>query len=204
MLSSILASSLALSSLAAPQISDRIVRDLTSDYPRWALKKNESAGTVVSVFIDPEGRALRCAIVAVIGSGRLADYICEQLKRVRFEPATDATGAKRYGKIVGLIKMALPDTEIGRQVIALRQKPDVELTVTSLPDREERFREVKVEALVNDNGLIEDCNGSDSSTNELNAAACKVLEGQKLPVEIGVNGSAISYVQEMTVSFSVE
>ncbi|NVD44142.1 energy transducer TonB [Qipengyuania atrilutea] len=181
-----------------------MVRDLTSDYPRWALKKNESAGTVFSVLVDPEGRALRCAIVAVVGSYRLAEYVCEQLKRVRFEPATDATGAKRYGKIVGLIKMALPDTEIGRQIIALRQKPDVELTVTSIPDKEERFREVKVQTLVNDNGLIEDCNGSDNSTNGLTAAACKVLEGEKLPIETAGDGSAISYVQEMTVSFSVE
>ena len=204
MLASILASSLALSLLAAPQISDRIVRDLTSDYPRWALKQNESAGTVVSVIVDPEGRALRCAIVAVVGSDRLAEYVCEQLKRVRFEPATDATGANRHGKIVGLIKMALPDTEIGRQIIALRQKPDVELTVTSLPDKGARFKEVKVLALVNDNGLIEDCNGSDTRTNELNAAACKVLEGQKLPVETAGDGSAVSYVQEMTVSLSVE
>lgn len=195
------ASVVAVLALSAPQFSERTAQQLQSEYPTWALRGGLSVAVVHTVFADPEGRVIRCDVVGVMGSERLAKYVCDRLKRTRLQPAVDSSGAPTHGKIFGMTKMALPDTEIGRNVMVAGRKPDLELTVAKLPPEMNGSLELKILVEVGASGEVAACEGENAEETAYSSAACSSIPQELLTAEVNDDGLSVPYVREMTVLF---
>lgn len=195
------ASFLAALALIAPQFSERTAKQFQSEYPTWALRSDLSAAVLHTMFVDPEGRVIRCEVVSVMGSERLAKDVCYRLKRTRLQPALDSSGTPVHGKIFSMTRMALPDTEMGRKVMYAQRAADLQLTVEQLPPEEGESKEIKIVIQVGEGGQVTACEGQNAEDVAYWSAACSSLEEEMMVVERSKDGLPVPYVQEMTVSF---
>lgn len=82
----------------------------TDDYPAIALRREEQGTTRFRLEIDAQGKATQCSIVASSGSKALDDATCRHvMRRARFEPASDRTGAKVPGSYSNSVRWKLPE-----------------------------------------------------------------------------------------------
>jgi hypothetical protein len=71
-----------------------------------------------------------------------------------------------------IIRMFIPDTRQGDEIMALGQGPDLEVAVVGLPDKIVQPFEVKVSALVDDKGAVTACEPR-PDTKALGSLACE-------------------------------
>lgn len=126
------------------------------------------------------------------------------MKRTRLQPAVDSSGAPAHGKIFDMTKMALPDTEMGRNVMVAGKKPDLELTVEKLPPEMNGSLELKIVVEVGISGEVTNCEGEDAGEAAFSSAACSSLPREFMVAEVNGDGLSVPYVQEMTVLFLEE
>ena len=82
----------------------------TDDYPGRALRAEAEGIAAYRVIVATSGRASACDVTRSTGNGQLDDATCDFiLRRARFEPATDQTGAKVVGNYSGTVKWEIPD-----------------------------------------------------------------------------------------------
>jgi Gram-negative bacterial TonB protein C-terminal len=183
---------LAAGGLAAPDITKILSPE---DYPAEALAHQWSAAAILDILVDPKGKVARCNIGPSIGAKQLAGKMCDIIRHKRVSPAHDASGIPSYGVAHQLIKMWQPDTDDGRAIEALKDPPDVELSVNKLPDAAKA--ETKILLLVDATGRPADC--SHESGDAAGAIACSAREQLGVVKVTDPNGNPVSYVTEVTV-----
>ena len=81
----------------------------TSAYPTSDLRGEHEGSVRYRLSIDAAGKATGCSVVASSGFAGLDQAACaELLRHAKFEPATDATGARALGSFSGTVTWRLP------------------------------------------------------------------------------------------------
>jgi periplasmic protein TonB len=82
----------------------------TDDYPSRELRGGAEGVAAYRLIVSSSGQATACEVTRSTGSGGLDDATCKfLLRRSRFEPATDETGAKVVGTYTGNVKWEIPE-----------------------------------------------------------------------------------------------
>ena len=101
-----------------PQFTPRAPRALgrpsawatTNDYPTRDLREGNSGVTGFRLTIGSDGKVQSCAITASSGFPGLDRATCDNaVRRARFEPATDASGANVAGSYANNIRWVIPE-----------------------------------------------------------------------------------------------
>lgn len=80
-----------------------------NDYPARALREERAGVTGFRLSIGADGRVTGCQVVRSSGSADLDDAACDRVsRRARFDPATDASGARTTGSYVGAVRWTIP------------------------------------------------------------------------------------------------
>jgi protein TonB len=105
----------------APPAPPRVAKALTprgspgswvtnNDYPPAALRAGESGVTGFRLDVGPDGRVTNCSVTSSSGSSTLDDAACRLLmRRARFNPAEDASGAKIAAAYSSRFRWELPE-----------------------------------------------------------------------------------------------
>jgi periplasmic protein TonB len=102
----------------APSFAPRSVRPRgrpaewvsTADYPARELREGAQGTTRFSLLVGADGRVESCVVTASSGSAGLDETTCRAVsRRARFEPATDAGGARVQGSYSGSIRWVIPE-----------------------------------------------------------------------------------------------
>jgi protein TonB len=81
-----------------------------NDYPSSEIRLEHEGTTKVRLSIDTKGKVADCAVTASSGWPVLDRTACEKLiRRGRFEPASDSTGAPTLGSFTTAIRWQLPE-----------------------------------------------------------------------------------------------
>ena len=79
------------------------------DYPAAAVRAGQSGSVLVRLMVDAEGRIGECAIVEGSGAAVLDQRTCQIIvKRARFRPALDSSGAPTRAPAAARIHWLLP------------------------------------------------------------------------------------------------
>jgi periplasmic protein TonB len=82
----------------------------TSDYPSRDLNEGNQGLVRFSLSVSADGKVQGCAITGSSGFPGLDKAACTLItRRARFEPATDATGAKVFGNYSGSVRWVIPE-----------------------------------------------------------------------------------------------
>ena len=173
-----------------------------NDYPAWALARDASVAAVISLVVDPQGKAVQCINLREIGDPRLAKEVCRILSRKRVQPPTLRDGQKVHAFLETMIRLFLPDTDKGRQIMVLHSPPDAELSVNQLPNGESA--EVGIILAYDSAGKITDCAPSET---EKQVALANVACSQKVmfdnAIKNDISGQSVAYVTRKRVLFAV-
>ena len=183
----------AASGLVAPDIT-RILSP--QDYPAEAMAHDWSAAAIVDILLDPRGKIVRCTVGSTVGVKQLATKICDLVHHKRVRAAQGADGTPLYGVAHGLIKMWIPDTSEGRAIAALKDPPDVELSVNKLPNGAAEA-ETDVSLLVDSTERVADC--AFKSADPIGAIACSARDQLDVGKVADPDGKPVSYVTKVKV-----
>jgi periplasmic protein TonB len=102
----------------APQFTPRSAKPLgrpsswatSNDYPARDLREGNAGVTGFRLSIGADGKVINCAITAPSGFAGLDRATCENIvRRARFEPATDGSGARVAGTYSNNIRWVIPE-----------------------------------------------------------------------------------------------
>lgn len=80
------------------------------DYPSRSLRLGHEGISRFRLTIDAAGKPTSCTTVLTSGHAELDDTACAKLmKRAKFDPATDSTGARVEGYYVGAVNWQIPE-----------------------------------------------------------------------------------------------
>lgn len=83
---------------------------VTDDYPAGPLRRGVEGQAGYRLAVGSDGRVSACEITQTSGNAELDQATCRYItRRARFEPATDARGAKAVGSYTGTVKWQIPD-----------------------------------------------------------------------------------------------
>jgi catabolite regulation protein CreA len=183
--------------LYIPSLTDGLTAD---DFPQWAVEKGVSAGSLVSVTIDPNGRVLRCDKLNVVGDPNLANVVCNVLKNKRLKRPTLSDGSNVYATGTTLIKFTIPGTTEGRRIDALRTEPDAEISVNRLSAGDPI---VSITLGYNSSGKVIDCAAADwEKDTRLASIACSQRSIFDGAIFKDPSGQPVSYVTWKKVRFT--
>lgn len=81
----------------------------TGDYPTASLRRGEQGTARFEVSVGSDGKVIDCRVTSSSGAAELDAATCKHVaKRARFEPATDASGARVGGTYSGSIHWVIP------------------------------------------------------------------------------------------------
>lgn len=173
----------------------------TNDYPSWALQKEESAGSILQLDVDPSGKVTRCVNVKTVGSEKLAKEMCSILRRRRLAPARLQNGQKVHAFLQQYVSMFLPDTESGRMVMSQQAAPDAELAVNKISGSESEAS-LAIILAYDEAGAVTDCG---PAMPKQDAALTKVACSQRAlfdpAVRKDVAGQPVPYVTRKKILF---
>lgn len=82
----------------------------TEDYPGSDLRQGNQGLVRFSLTVGADGNVSACVVTASSGFPGLDAATCDKVsRRARFEPATDASGAKVTGSYAGSVRWVIPD-----------------------------------------------------------------------------------------------
>lgn len=189
--------------LKTPSLAEKKMTAL-ADYPTWALREAHQGAFLAELWVTPKGRPYECQIVASIGSELLGAELCRQLARKRFEPALLSDGTATYGVTRLFQRYMLPDedNETFRKIFASKPQPDLEINVTSLPDRAGEL-DVKLAIVVSPTGAVQQCTKTSEASEALAVIACQQASQVTWPVLQSENKAAVAYVRGVEVRFKL-
>lgn len=80
------------------------------DYPSRALREEREGSTGFRLAIGPDGKATDCQITSSSGHGDLDAEACKMLlRRARFKPAEDSSGAPMAGSYASRVVWRIPE-----------------------------------------------------------------------------------------------
>jgi hypothetical protein len=173
-----------------------------TDYPSWAVSKGVSAASVVHVVVDPQGKSVECTALREIGNPQLAKEICPLIRRKDYQPPTLRDGQRVYAVLDTMIRLYLPDTKQGQQIMGLRQSPDAEIVVNKLPNN--TASDVSIILAYDSAGRVTDCVPSE---HESEIPLANVACGQRAlfdnVIQKDLAGQPVAYVTRKRVRFNV-
>jgi TonB family protein len=191
----------ALAAAVAPVPSNHWLSYL--DYPEGALRRSEQGASEFEAVVAPDGKADRCETVWTTGNAEMDRRVCAALmRRARFKPARGEDGLPSWGVYRSITSFWLPD-EPGASKYPLKRRPDLRLTVQSLPGGSKPPIFVTVDAAVDEQGALKSCSGvPKDKESKLAAVACTQLRAAWAPAPVkNADGTAIAYVRALEVSF---
>jgi TonB family protein len=141
-----------------------------ADYPREAIRRAEQGDVGFRLVVGPDGRVIRCDIIASSGSRALDEGTCGILReRAIFQPARDDLGRPVADIVVSSVHWAMPAAVGLATYIASGDYPQEAL-------RRRQQGRVEFELIVGADGRPADCRILVSSGSAaLDAATCRIM-----------------------------
>jgi TonB family protein len=172
------------------------------DYPAPAIRAGMQGIVWLELVVNEAGAPYDCRILASTGHRELDAWSCQLLMRNgRFEPATDAKGARIAGTFRRAINWRIPDYAPPPRT---EMPADATLTVSKLPPTAKPQTTLKV--VESATGEVESCaveTSSESST--LDKIACDTLRKARLVDAVtGADGARIRAIRSRKVAFKLQ
>ena len=189
---------LLLASLLSAPVPDKIIWVRPDDYPLKYVEAGRQFTIGLRATIRPDGTAQECSIEQSGGDVAFDKYNCELLlRRVRFTPATDASGKPTIGifrqRIAWILDYRKPKPNLG----------DIEVTIAKQPDGLKSPTWIDVALAVDNSGKPSGCaSGKPDQHPSLVRTACAQLINsyRAMPARL-TTGEAVASVQSAKVSF---
>jgi TonB family protein len=171
------------------------------DYPMKAFEKNEEGVTRFELLVAPDGSIANCKVYSSSGHDELDKTTCFlAMKRVKFNPARNASGQPVWGVYRSQAVWAIPD----HQLVA-PAPPDLEISVNKLPDDAKMPAAVKLAYSVDAQGNPSSCTIMPTSLQQpqvLVDLGCKeLLQSADHDKVIGPDGQPVPAVKTGAVLF---
>lgn len=151
------------------------------DYPMKAFEEQWKGAATFELIVDPQGRPTDCTIIQSTGYKTLDQETCFiAMHRARFSPARGPDGTLVYGSYRSMVKWRRPDQDS----LQVEPGPDLELTVSALPEGTKKPAAVKVAYFVDGQGQASSCTvlpESKAQPASLAEAACKQVLAKGAP-----------------------
>ena len=174
------------------------------DYPMKAFEKEWRGASVFEVLVAPDGKPADCTITKSSGYQELDRHTCFiAMHRARFTPARGPDGSPVYGAYRSVVMWHRPDQER----LQGEPGPDLEVTVSALPNGAKEPPAVKVAYFVDPAGNPSICTPLPDSKVQPKAlldAACSQLFGKLQHAPVTANGAAVPAVKTAAVLFTVD
>jgi hypothetical protein len=170
--------------------SDAVTRAFVS------MRTRRSGAAFVDLVIKPDGRVMKCDTLALYGAEIVSTKICGAILQMQWRPGTDASGNPTFWRLRTIIKMFWADEPDGALIGKIHSRPDLELTLRTLPagmkDRQEFWLGVAIDGA----GKATDCapQGGKSFDATIVSAACRVLRGNDYDILSEPGVAPISFV----------
>lgn len=172
------------------------------DYPDREMRADIRGAAVVRTLVDSTGRPVTCTVEQELGQGRFGTATCKAtLKRAKFQPARDATGAPVAGVFRSIHNFVLPG-DILKDGFPKLLEPDLSLPVAAAPGNREPIV-VQVVTVVNATGDVESCvpDATERRAAEGRLACSQIMASFKPDLVRSPKGDALRYAQAMRVRF---
>lgn len=139
---------------------------------------------------------MKCDTLALYGAEIVSTKICGAILQMQWRPGTDASGNPTFWRLRTIIKMFWADEPDGALIGKIHSRPDLELTLRTLPagmkDRQEFWLGVAIDGA----GKATDCapQGGKSFDATIVSAACRVLRGNDYDILSEPGVAPISFV----------
>ena len=141
-----------------------------------------------------------CATMETIGDKRLALEICPILRRKHFSVGTLSDGTAVYAVANDMLRFIIPNSPQGAAVKASSAVPDLELTVSRLPNGQEAHATIVL--AIDPSGIVTDCDGFGPKPNPaLIKVACNQRSVFNGAIEYDGGGKPIPYVTIRKIEF---
>lgn len=151
------------------------------DYPMKAFEEQWKGAATFELLVDPQGRPANCTIIQSTGYKTLDQETCFiAMHRARFSPARGPDGSLAYGSYRSMVKWHRPDQDS----LQVEPGPDLEVTVSALPEGTKKPAAVKVAYFVDARGQASHCTvlpESKAQPSSLAEAACKQVIAKGAP-----------------------
>jgi protein TonB len=174
------------------------------DYPMKAFEKGWRGTTKFEVIVAPDGKPANCTVTSSSGYGELDKHTCFiAMHRARFTPGRGPDGGPVYGTYRSVVMWHRPDQER----LQGEPGPDLEVTVSALPDGTKQPSAVKLAYYVDASGSPSACTplpDRRAQPKALMDAACSQLFGKLQRTPVTANGAAVPAVKTAAVLFTVD
>ncbi len=124
------------------------------DYPSYAFRRGWEGVTVFELAVAADGRALGCTVAQSSGHEVLDERTCKAaLRRAAFTPARDGDGTAVPGIFRGQVNWAVDPAKFAQSEAG----PDLELSLSEMPDWVEGRVSVKYALMVDATGKPTAC-----------------------------------------------
>lgn len=170
------------------------------DFPSAA--NNKQGATRFVLAIDATGRAYRCDVTQSSGVALLDQHTCAlMLRRAKFEPATDQTGAAVPSEWSRTVDWGTNGNAAGLSAF------DAVIEVKSLPAKKKRL-DIALREVIGSDGSRENCAVDSSSKNvELDRQACALTMAAAIPKPLlsedntPIRGLRVTHISFVTDSY---
>jgi len=194
--------------LSAPRLTITFDEQVNDRYPQWALHTDQSAGALVELVVNPQGRIESCVLLDSVGNARLAAEMCEETEGLRLRSATDTAGNPVYGKIRTLLRFSAQGNDDLSLVENSGEPNDLEVPLAQLPAAYPNGFVVEVDVLVDTEGSVQACDaafqGPPPGFEPYISQACERAGQLRLDPFTGSSDAAAPYVTRRRVRFKPE
>lgn len=173
--------SLLLASVVAAAPSTPLPWYTFDDYPMKAFTEQWKGASAFELLVGTDGRPTACTITRSSGYATLDRQTCWiAMHRARFTPARGPDGAHALGTYRSMVMWRRPDQDS----LQVEPGPDLEVTVSALPEGTKKPAAVKVAYFVDAQGQASHCTvlpESKAQPSSLAEAACKQVIAKGAP-----------------------
>lgn len=171
------------------------------DYPMKSFEKKEEGVTGYELLVDPAGNVATCRVTTSSGHDELDKTTCFLAqKRVKFQPARDASGQAVWGIYRSQALWAMPEHQLRAAIL-----PDLEVTLNELPPNTIQPPAVKLAYAVDASGKPSSCTMMPSSLKQpaiLVSVGCQqLLQSRDDKPVLGPDGRPVPAVVTGAVLF---
>lgn len=170
------------------------------DYPVRAFERRWQGDTLFEVSVDTYGRPIACTIVKSSGHSILDDRACAiAVRRARFRPARDSSGAPAYGVFRSRLNWAVDPALF----VQSEAGPDFEVSLNQMPSGAMPPISVKYAVMVDRSGRPTGCNplGGDHPEVLGELGCAKLMQDYRPPAAAGKKQLPIPAVRTAWITF---
>jgi hypothetical protein len=192
---------LAASLLVVPQSTEDMSRAMLRDYPSVSETRGQPGAVLLQVWVNPEGRAIRCEASTILGTETFAEAACDSRRRWRLAVPRTSDGRPTFGVFRAFSVFSdAPLSPEQRKTLTLPADIVLELASGITP----ALREFVVAVEIAPDGAMTHCEGVGTAPAALSEAACGEAAQYTHLAGKDADGNGVAYVQYLKIGLEAK